>query len=134
MRPHGCGWQSKSKEPSECSIHDEGLPELPIKSLKLLSVTSADDSKASLYEQVKPRNGTKSTNRKPGFFLCAFAPLQGKIELEYASATKIQLILNLKKTMKNLNLPWLVAPSTLSGRASSVCPARSMHAAQARRF
>jgi hypothetical protein len=27
-RPRGAGRQSKSKESSECSIHDEGLPEL----------------------------------------------------------------------------------------------------------
>src|SRR4030095_7732039 len=30
-RPRGCGWQSKCCESSECSIHDEGLSERPIK-------------------------------------------------------------------------------------------------------
>ena len=31
-RPHGAGRQLKNEESSSCSIHDEGLPERPIKS------------------------------------------------------------------------------------------------------
>src|SRR6185503_3966912 len=44
--PPGAGRQSKSKESSSCSIHDEGLPELPTKSWNLPNVTDVHSSKA----------------------------------------------------------------------------------------
>ena len=51
MRPRSAG-RLKSKESSVCSIHDEGLPERPIKSLKnkagrrsATTKTKPDDSK-----------------------------------------------------------------------------------------
>ena len=50
-----CGRQLKIKESSVCSIHDEGLPELPIKSLKNKAgrnrhykITKPNDNKGKL--------------------------------------------------------------------------------------